>query len=488
MADAEGTAGGTADRAAEAKAIAELSADVAHLSQTVKRYPEKFRTVLRTVQSISSQADRLGQLLAILLLVFIVHQLFLWVDRDPEVAFERAALAFEVAEVVWDSHGIVWNALTDVVNAGVIPIWNAASFYLVEPIVVLILEIFSLVFTQRHYAGLFSEADFPYSGLDCTKSYEASEFCGRYEAYAARLEAADKAPYFVNETQGPSVGVRRLSAANPEVYTFGIATARRLSELTDDELFVAPSFDSEQVTTGLDDASSVGITLGAPVADVGTSVAFNVLQSSFSVIMDVIFIVLKSLMEAARWVIKSGLIATIMNIGIEFLIILCRHQIEPPTNRVVSPPPRCAVTEVAIPSLMAVINALMCAIDLFQPSTWTAQFECSARRRSNPKPPNDAHQRPCARSRGQLLPRPRRARRHARLHLGAALAHQVRQRARVDDELAHRAPLLPAHRRLLHQGPHAPARPGQQRGHRQHRARERRRPQPGLRVHVRAGL
>lgn len=356
MADAEGTAGGTADRAAEAKAIAELSADVAHLSQTVKRYPEKFRTVLRTVQSISSQADRLGQLLAILLLVFIVHQLFLWVDRDPEVAFERAALAFEVAEVVWDTHGIVWNALTDVVNAGVIPIWNAASFYLVEPIVLLVLEIFSLVFTQRHYAGLFSEADFPYAGLDCTKSYEASEFCGRYEAYAARLEAADKAPYFVNETQGPSVGVRRLSAANPEVYTFGLATARRLSELTDDELFVAPSFDSEQVTTGLDDASSMGITLGAPVADVGTSVAFNVLQSSFSVIMDVIFIVLKSLMEAARWVIKSGLIATLMNIGVEFLIIL--------------------ITEIAIPSLMAAINALMCAIDLFQPSTWTAQFEC----------------------------------------------------------------------------------------------------------------
>ena len=369
-------AGGKDEQAAEAKAVAELAADVAHLSQTVKGYPEKFKTVLRTVQQISGQADKLGQLLAILLLAFIVHQLFLWVDRDPEVAFERAALAFEIAEVVWDSHGIVWNALTDVVNSGVIPIWNAASFYLVEPIVVLILEIFSLVFTQRHYAGLFSEADFPYAGLDCTKSYEASEFCGRYEAYAARLESAEKAPYFVNETQGPSIGGRRLSAAHPEVYTFGLATARRLSELTDDELFVAPSFDSEQVTTGLDDASSIGISLGAPVADVGTSVVFNVLQSSFSVIMDVLFIVVKSLMEAIRWVIKSGLVATLMNIGVEFVIIFCRHQIEPPTNRVVSPPPRCAVTEIAIPSLMAAINALMCAIDLFQPSTWTAQFEC----------------------------------------------------------------------------------------------------------------
>ena len=35
------------------------------------------------------------------------------------------------------------------------------------------------------------------------------------------------------------------------------------------------------------------------------------------------------------------------------------------------------LTEIAIPSLFAAINALMCIIDLFQPSTWNEQFECS---------------------------------------------------------------------------------------------------------------
>jgi hypothetical protein len=68
--------------------------------------------------------------------------------------------------------------------------------------------------------------------------------------------------------------------------------------------------------------------------------------------------------------------------------------LKPPTS-VVSRPgaPCCAVTELAIPALMAAVNALMCVIDLFQPSTWDAQFECSARRRSTPSHPTAQAQR-----------------------------------------------------------------------------------------------
>ena len=344
----------------ELDAVADAAAAAAQLAKTIKGAPEKLKALRLTIRLASSAGKEIMILIAILLLAFIVHQLFLWVDRDPEIAFERAATLFEVAEVVWDTQGIVWNAATDVINAGVIPLWNSVAFYVAEPVVILVLEIFMLVFTQKHYEGVYSEADFPYVGLDCTKTYEASEFCGRYAAYAARLETAEKAPYFVNETQGPNVGVNRrlVDAADPErVYTFGIATARRLSELADDKPFVAPTFKTKEITNSLDDASSIGITIGAPVADVGTSVAFNVLQSSFSAIMDAIFLMLKSLLEALRWVIKSGLLTTIINIGVEFAIIL--------------------LTEIAIPSLFAAINALMCIIDLFQPSTWNEQFECS---------------------------------------------------------------------------------------------------------------
>lgn len=313
----------------ELDAVAEAAAAAAQLAKTIKGAPEKLKALRLTIKVASSAGKEIMILIAILLLAFIVHQLFLWVDRDPEIAFERAATLFEVAEVVWDTQGIVWNAATDVINAGVIPLWNSVAFYVAEPVVVLVLEIFMLVFTQKHYEGVYSEAEFPYVGLDCTKTYEASEFCGRYAAYAARLETAEKAPYFVNETQGPNVGVNRqlMDAADPErVFTFGLATARRLSELADDKPFVAPTFKTKEITNSLDDASSIGITIGAPVADVGTSVAFNVLQSSFSSIMDAIFLMLKSLLEALRWVIKSGLLTVIINIGVEFAIILRWNQ------------------------------------------------------------------------------------------------------------------------------------------------------------------
>ena len=129
--------------------------------------------------------------MCVLLVLFIVHQLFVWIDQDPDVAFERAGLFFEAAEVTWDFTSVLWNAGVDIFNAGVIPLWNSATYYLVEPAVVLLLEIFSLIFTRQHWNGLFSEADFPYNGLDCTATYKSSEWCGRAAAYAARLESAE---------------------------------------------------------------------------------------------------------------------------------------------------------------------------------------------------------------------------------------------------------------------------------------------------------
>jgi uncharacterized protein with PQ loop repeat len=67
----------------------------------------------------------IGLSVAVVLLLFVLHQLFLWVDQEPEKAFERAALLLEIAEIVWDTLGILVNALVDVSNAALIPIWNA---------------------------------------------------------------------------------------------------------------------------------------------------------------------------------------------------------------------------------------------------------------------------------------------------------------------------------------------------------------------------
>jgi len=150
----------------------------AAFGNTLKKLPLRFAVITNTVKQTVSLAQGLGFLVLLLLVVFIIHQLFLWVDQDPEIAFDRAALLFEVAEVTYDTSGILVNAVVDVANAAIIPIWNTASYYVVEPFVILVLELFMLVFTQKHYTGLYSETDFPYMGLDCTASATAAEWCG----------------------------------------------------------------------------------------------------------------------------------------------------------------------------------------------------------------------------------------------------------------------------------------------------------------------
>ena len=115
-------------------------------------------------------------------------------DEDPDVAFERAALLFDYTEVGWDMTRVLWNGGVDVFNAGVIPVWNTATYYLVEPAVVLALEVFSLIFLRQHWEGVVTEEDFPYHGLDCTASAESAAWCGRYSFYKAELEAPERAP------------------------------------------------------------------------------------------------------------------------------------------------------------------------------------------------------------------------------------------------------------------------------------------------------
>lgn len=105
-------------------------------------------------------------------------QIFVWIDQDPEKAFDRGALLFEVAEITWDTSGLVWNSAIDVFNAGIIPLWNTAAFYVAEPLFTLFLEVFSLVFLKKSFPGVYSEEDTPYFGLDCTASLKSAQWCG----------------------------------------------------------------------------------------------------------------------------------------------------------------------------------------------------------------------------------------------------------------------------------------------------------------------
>tara|TARA_B110001452_G_scaffold264267_1_gene267011 strand:+ start:1765 stop:2208 length:444 start_codon:yes stop_codon:yes gene_type:complete len=126
---------------------------------------------------------------------------------------------------------------------------------------------------------------------------------GRYEFYSQQLESADKAPFFADQSQ--AYARRRLFDPYHENYTFGIATARRLSELSRDDTFVAPAFDTADMTSALDDFSILFITLGSTLSDVVFAVIVDILQTSFSVIADALFLLLKALMTVLKMLVST---------------------------------------------------------------------------------------------------------------------------------------------------------------------------------------
>ena len=281
----------------------------------------------------------IGLSAAVVLLLFIVHQLFLWVDREPEKAFERAALLLEIVEVVWDTLGVLVNSGIDVSNAALIPIWNAYTFYVVEPVVVLILEVFSVIFFSHHYEGVIDEVSFPYQGLDCTSSAQAMVWCGRYHAYEKAL---------INDESG--------FVNNSQIF-LGLRTARRLSEISGTEQFATPQFEIDGLTESLTEVATLSIVAAAPLADVAAAILDDVLVTSASVVFDAVFLVLKSLLETFKMLTKSGLLTFFVGVGVDFLVIYYLYY--------------------QLPLFFAGMDFIMCMVDFFFPSGWGEQLRCA---------------------------------------------------------------------------------------------------------------
>jgi len=299
-----GAGGGAAAMIAKAKGAMGGDIKKAVSSAGFARTLVKFQlAVARATAGVASRAGSMYMIILILLLIFIIHQLFVWIDADPEIAFERASLLFDVAEVTWDMTRILWNGAVDIFNAGIIPLWNTATYYLIEPTVILALEVFSQIFMRQPWNGLMTESDFPYNGLDCMASAESAAWCGRYQFYQEQLQKPERAQAFVNESQSFA---RRMMLEVPDdhYFTFGLATARRLQEQSGGG-FSAPSFPTGALTQALNEISVFFITMVPSLLDVVFGVLGDIIKTSFSVIMDAFFMVLKSVMFVLKMLISA---------------------------------------------------------------------------------------------------------------------------------------------------------------------------------------
>lgn len=306
--------------------------------QRLQSLPSRFTSFTRSLDKIYEFANIVIRVLGILLPIFLLHQLFLWVSQDPSKAFDLARFLVEVFELVWDLFVLLWNVQAEVVNAAILPLWNAVSFYVIEPAVVLVLEIFSLVFLRKRYDGFIKEADFPYGGFVCDSSSAVSAtWCGRFGAYNERLAESG-------------------SESAEQSTTFGVATARRLSELAGDDDVAVPSVDTEELIGALDGLSTQGIVMGASAFDVLFAVLYEIFSTTAVFLFDAIWIILKTVFDIIKMLVKSGLLQTILGIGIDFLIIVA--------------------LEIGVPLLIAGIDFVVCVFQLFLIDTWAAQLEC----------------------------------------------------------------------------------------------------------------
>ena len=305
---------------------------------------------------LATRAQAAARVIAILLLLFVVHQLFFWIDEKPEIAFDQAALAFGVVETTWDTTGIVYNAAVDIVNSGVVPLWNAGVYYTIEPTLTLLVEVFSIVFLLQPWPGLIGD-EF-YFGFDCLANDEAFAWCGRFGHYAAELESPENAPQFVAQSQ--AYGKRTLYEVleRNDTYTFGLATARRLAELADGDV-ATPSFSTRMLTRALDMLTNFVLSIAPPIFDMFFAITQEIVITSFTVLVDVAKTVIVQAFEVVKMLFKSGIIVTLINVGLDFLVI--------------------GFTELALPLLFAGIDALMCVLDFFAPSGWNDQLECVER-------------------------------------------------------------------------------------------------------------
>jgi hypothetical protein len=299
--------------------------------------PQRWVSFQRAIDSLLSTFNGVLRIIAVLLPIFLLHQLFLWISKDPEKAFDLGIFLIEVFETAWDLTGVLWNVIADLGNAALIPLWNAFSFYIVEPAIVLILEVFSLLFLRHPYKGFIKESEFPYGGFVCDDSVASATWCGRFGAYNDRLQ------------QSGSVSVE-------ESVTFGVATARRLSELAGGDDLVTPTVDTEELIGALDGLSTQGIVIGASAFDVLFAVAYEIFETSAVFLIDAFWTILKVAFDTLKLLVKSGMLQTLLGIGIDFLVIL--------------------VIEVLIPALIGFIDAITCVMQLFLQDAWPLQFEC----------------------------------------------------------------------------------------------------------------
>lgn len=276
--------------------------------------------------------------------LFIVHQVSLWISLDPERAFHGAKRLVGVYASGYDTTANIWNAFSEVLLIA-IPGWNAGVEYVVQPLVFSALDVLSIAFTHQPYGGVITEEQVPFEGFVCPQDGsldKASEWCGKLSFYSSQL--------------GVASGSTSSFVGNSTV-TLSTQTARRLSEVTGNP--VVGVLDLSMLVDAIQSLLGAGIVLVGTLSDVVFHVAWTVLSEVFETLFNLFIMAINSLAGAVMMLVRSGVLTTVIKLGMDLLIVL--------------------LTDIVIPYFLAYTQAIMCIIDYTQVAGWMTQMDCIER-------------------------------------------------------------------------------------------------------------
>jgi hypothetical protein len=276
-----------------------------------------------------------------LLVLLLVHQITIWSSLDPETAFHRSKVLVVVYSTIFNTVGVLWNAVVDILLVA-IPGWNAAAAYIVTPLVFTALDILSIAFTRRPYGGIISTDDVPYDGFRCPEDGsldDSAAWCGLLSRYSEDL--------------GVASGSTSSFIKNSTI-VLSTETARRLSEATGES--IVGSLNLQVLLDAVQALLSAAIVLLGSLSDVVFHVAFTVLSEVFEVLFNLFILVVKTLAGVVMMMIRSGLLQSVVKFGMDLLVVI--------------------IVDVLIPYFIAMLNAFLCLVDYIQVAGWLDQLEC----------------------------------------------------------------------------------------------------------------
>lgn len=273
--------------------------------------------------------------------LFLVHQISLWISLDPVRAFHGVKTLVGGYVAAYDTTANLWNGFAEVLLVA-IPGWNAAAMYVVQPLVFTALDVLSIAFMQRPYTGVITEESVPYEGHGCPPDGSldsASEWCGEVSFYSAQLGVASGSP---------------SSFIGNSTVTLSTRTARRLAEAMGEPLVGV--LDLSVLVDALQSLLGSAIVLMGSLSDVVFHVAWTVLSEVFEVIFNLVMEGVKAISGMVMMLIRSGVLTTVLKIGMDLLVVM--------------------ITDILLPYLFAMLNAVVCLLDYTQVAGWGEQIRC----------------------------------------------------------------------------------------------------------------